>query len=752
MLSKGWIAEEDLVSGKGSKEVEGAPGRVSLADCLMEEASNCQFEGKRKGAICKSSEGAVGGRKGFEKGDGGSSPVRDGRTEEEGGDVESWRYNCLAKFCHCLGMPTEGFEGEILKVLNRMKERRERFERGIEVNRSVLDEASNPFVEFGGDGGGQIFSLLSFQELWGRFLLDFHRSRRPSVLAMRRFSEVIEDLELRDLPLQGGLFTWSGGSNDQLSWNKEVFGKVETKKQSAWNLVDFWDKEENAHSLTMEEEEARKEARETYKKWFTEEIEIKEEVSRAFQGLLSDPDGWKPNIDGLNFERLDVEGLEKPFSKEEVEVMNFFRQFHESGSFVRSLNATFLVLIPKKGEAEDLKDFRPISLVGGLYKWLTKVLANRLKVVLAKVISTSQNAFVEGWQIMDAVLIANEAIYSILKSNKGAILCKLDIEKAYDHVDWSFLLVVLEKMGAQGFKAKRPLSPYLFIIVMEAFSCLLKRAIYGGFLSSCSVRGRRGLRVNLEMIPFGRVENVEELVEEFDNRMVRMRLEQIQRDFLWGGGALEQKPHLVRFWKDKWCGTTPLCESFPCLFALATSKEACVNGVWTTAGGKGGGEGEVGALVSLDLSMIGRWKRWKGCFVAWIEEGYVGRWMDSKDGVFFFAWEASWGRVLTLDRLQKRGWALANRCFLCQMVEESIDHLLLHCEKTREVWMLFLSLFGVSWVFPYSVKETLLGWRGSFVGKKRKAVWQVGSSCVFGSFGRQGIKLPLKIVYCPSKG
>ena len=39
MLSKGWIAEEDLVGGKGSEEVEGAPGRVSLADCFMEEAS-----------------------------------------------------------------------------------------------------------------------------------------------------------------------------------------------------------------------------------------------------------------------------------------------------------------------------------------------------------------------------------------------------------------------------------------------------------------------------------------------------------------------------------------------------------------------------------------------------------------------------------------------------------------------------------------------------------------------------------------
>ena len=59
------------------------------------------------------------------------------------------------------------------------------------------------------------------------------------------------------------------------------------------------------------------------------------------------------------------------------------------------------------------------------------------------------------------------------------------------------------------------------------------------------------------------------------------------------------------------------------------------------------------------------------------------------------------------------------------------DHLLLHCEKTREVWMLLLSLFGVSWVFPFSIKETLLGWKGSFVGKKRKTVWQVRPLCLF---------------------
>ena len=78
-----------------------------------------------------------------------------------------------------------------------------------------------------------------------------------------------------------------------------------------------------------------------------------------------------------------------------VEIMSFFKNFMR-GRFVKSLNATFLVLVPKKGGAEDLKDFRPISLVGSLYKLLAKVLANRIKKMMGKVISESQNAFVEG--------------------------------------------------------------------------------------------------------------------------------------------------------------------------------------------------------------------------------------------------------------------------------------------------------------------------------------------------------------------
>lgn len=79
---------------------------------------------------------------------------------------------------------------------------------------------------------------------------------------------------------------------------------------------------------------------------------------------------------------------------------------------------------PKKKGAEDLRDFRPISLMGGLYKWLAKVLANRLKLVVGKVVSKAKNVFVECNQILDATLVANETIDSILKSNECAVMCK----------------------------------------------------------------------------------------------------------------------------------------------------------------------------------------------------------------------------------------------------------------------------------------------------------------------------------------
>ena len=141
-----------------------------------------------------------------------------------------------------------------------------------------------------------------------------------------------------------------------------------------------------------------------------------------FQQLLTEEPSWKADIEGLHLQSLnssEANGLEVPFTEEEIhsalldmngdkapgpngftvafwkfcwdfvkkEIVDLFKEFFVQKYFAKSLNATFLVLIPKKRGAEDLGDFRPINLLGGLYKLLAKLLANRLKKVLGKVVS-----------------------------------------------------------------------------------------------------------------------------------------------------------------------------------------------------------------------------------------------------------------------------------------------------------------------------------------------------------------------------
>ncbi|CAL1390193.1 unnamed protein product [Linum trigynum] len=158
---------------------------------------------------------------------------------------------------------------------------------------------------------------------------------------------------------------------------------------------------------------------------------------------LANSDGTKaPGSDGFTFEFF-----KKCWSSVKEDILGAFKEFHEIGSLPKCATHSFICLVPKKDDTEEIKDLRPIGLMSSVNKLICKVLSKRLGQVLPSLVSEFQQASVQGKQIAEAGLLANELVESRRKSRKPGLMLKLDIEKAFDNVNWSCLYKVLTSLG-----------------------------------------------------------------------------------------------------------------------------------------------------------------------------------------------------------------------------------------------------------------------------------------------------------------
>lgn len=197
------------------------------------------------------------------------------------------------------------------------------------------------------------------------------------------------------------------------------------------------------------------------------------------------------------------------------DLMAMFKDFYSGNLPLYTLNFGVVTSLPKMQEAKMIQQYRPICMLNVSFKIFTKLLANRFTSVANRIIKPSQTAFLPGMFIMEGIVILHESLHEIKRKHQNGIRLKLDIEKAYDKVDWGFLQQTLRMKGfsaqwcrwvesivtggsvgvkvndeigkffhtKKGLRQGDPLSPILFNIVADMLAVLVSRARNAGQLN-----------------------------------------------------------------------------------------------------------------------------------------------------------------------------------------------------------------------------------------------------------------------------
>ncbi|XP_058766071.1 uncharacterized protein LOC131639605 [Vicia villosa] len=424
-------------------------------------------------------------------------------------------------------------------------------------------------------------------------------------------------------------------------------------------------------------------------------------------------------------------------------------EFFSQGRILRNFIRTSVTLIPKTSEAKHSRDYRPIAGCSTVYKIISKIMTKRLGTVLPSIVSLNQSAFIPGQVIHNHIMLAYELLKGYTRKG-GPLRCmlQLDLQKAYDMVDWNALETVLHE-ARRGLRQGDPISPLLFVIMMDYLDRLLRRMYTDPafkFHSKCEKVGLTNLTFADDILLFCRGDAIS----------VQMLLKTVQTFFESTGLVVNSKKCKVFCGgmdimdKEQMIGTTGFIEgqlpmSIGCsvsqYHSLSSRKSivcaGCLFGMVALLLAER-------ALWLRGLKTDNLWVKWihmyylKGCNVMEAKISQNSSWvmkriMDTREelqqhqqlwdrmlsqnrfkmklmyaamndhenlvdwrSIFhrylarpmanFITWMLCHEKLATKDRLMRFKLITDSVCSICKTADETIAHLFFECMENKEVW------------------------------------------------------------------